>query len=77
LTISELEKMVKIGDGGRIYFMADVFNLFNQALMNRRYMRSEGTYYVATDLFVPTPSKFQANEVLNPRTTRFGVRFTF
>ncbi len=72
-----LEKMVKIGDGGRIYFMADVFNLFNQALMNRRYMRSEGTYYVATDLFVPTPSKFQANEVLNPRTTRFGVRFTF
>jgi hypothetical protein len=72
-----IEKMVKCLDTGRIYFMADVFNVFNQDILNRRYQRTEGTYYVATGAFVKSTSYYKANEVLNPRMTRFGVRFVF
>jgi hypothetical protein len=70
-----VEKMIRIGDAGRIYIMADMFNVFNQAVMNRRYNRYEGTYYVNSGLFVNDPTSFRANELLNPRVMRFGVRF--
>jgi hypothetical protein len=72
-----IEKMVKCLDSGRIYFMADMFNVFNQDILNRSYQKTEGTYYVATGVFVKSTSGYKANEVLNPRMTRFGVRFTF
>jgi hypothetical protein len=71
---ARIEKMLKIGEG-KIYIMADIFNAFNQAIMNRRYDRHEGTYYFATGTFVPNVTKFLANEVLNPLCVRFGVRF--
>ncbi len=44
-----LEKMIKLGDTGRIYLMADAFNVTNTAVINRRYDMNEGTYYIYTD----------------------------
>jgi len=81
-----LEKMVKLGDTGRIYIMADAFNVTNAAIINRRYDMNEGTLYVnvkdeegnVTDYsFEPYPHRYQAYSILNPFIMRFGVRFQF
>jgi len=69
------EKMIKIADTGRIYLMVDCFNVFNSAIINRREDRYEGDYYVDALSFDPNALKYLANEVLNPRVFRFGVRF--
>jgi hypothetical protein len=72
-----IEKMVKIGDTGRLYFMADIFNLLNSAIVNRAYEAYLGEYYVDTNTFVPNPTNRKLNEILNPRVIRFGARFQF
>jgi len=72
-----IEKIVRYSDSGRIYFMADIFNVFNSAIMNRRYDRHHGTYYVHNGYFAQNATDFMANEILNPRVVRFGVRFQF
>jgi hypothetical protein len=75
-----LEKLIKLGDTGRIYLMADVFNLLNSAIINRRFDRNEGTWNISA-LGVgsrsPYASYYRVNEILNPRIARFGVRFQF
>jgi len=77
------EKMLRMGDFGKVYVFVDLFNLLNSNIINRRYARDLGTYYIysKTDLsknkYVPEPTNFMANEVLNPRLARFGVRFLF
>jgi hypothetical protein len=72
-----LEKMIRIGDNGRLYFMADVFNLLNSAIVNRAYEAYLGEYYVDTNTFVPNTLNRRLNEILNPRVARFGARFQF
>jgi len=76
-----LEKLLKLGDTGRIYLMADAFNLLNSGTVNRREQKVHGTYYIypdaAENTFVPDPTFNQLNEILNPRIIRFGVRFQF
>jgi hypothetical protein len=75
-----LEKMIKLGDTGRIYLMADAFNVTNAATINRRYDMREGTYYIYTDgttSFSPYAHNYQAYEILNPLVMRLGVRFQF
>jgi hypothetical protein len=74
-----LEKLIKLGDTGRIYLMADVFNVFNSSIINRRYDRNEGTIYIRTTgvTHVSNPLNNVVNEVLNPRIMRLGVRFQF
>ncbi len=60
--------------------MADVFNLFNSSIINRRYDRNEGTYNINADgstTFAAYANKFVVNEILNPRVMRLGVRFQF
>lgn len=76
-----LEKMIELGDSGRIYVMADLFNVLNSAIVNRRYQKFRGTYYAypdpSQDSFVPNPNNYALNEILNPRVLRLGVRFAF
>ncbi|MBN2207609.1 MAG: hypothetical protein JW742_09415, partial [Candidatus Aminicenantes bacterium] len=76
-----LEKMLRIGDTGRIYVMADLFNVLNSAIENRRYQKFHGTYYIypneAQNRWVPDRNDYALNEILNPRVLRLGVRFTF
>ncbi len=71
----KIEKVIKISDNGRIYATVDIFNLFNSAVINRRYDGLLGTYYPHDGSFVPNATNFLANEVLNPRVFRLGVRF--
>jgi hypothetical protein len=75
-----LEKMVKLGETGRIYIMADAFNVLNSAIINRRYDQREGTYTInanGTTKFSTYANNFTVNELLNPFIARFGVRFQF
>jgi hypothetical protein len=76
-----LEKVIRLGDTGRIYLMADLFNVFNAKLENRRYQKGWGTVYRAdvtrTISYTPNATAYTLNEVLNPRLLRLGVRFQF
>ena len=74
-----IEKMIKIGEAGRLYIMADAFNLTNAAIINRRYDRNEGTYRIYADhtTFTPYAHNYTVNEILNPLICRLGVRFQF
>jgi len=75
-----LEKVINLGDTGRIYLMADMFNVFNSKLENRRYQRTWGRIYRYADRslsFTRTSTAYTLNEILNPRVLRLGVRFQF
>jgi hypothetical protein len=76
-----LEKLIKLGDTGRIYIMADLFNVLNLTIENRRYQKDHGTYYVypnaAQNRYVKYNQYYALNEIINPRVLRVGVRFTF
>jgi hypothetical protein len=77
-----LEKMLRIGDNGRIYLMFDLFNALNSTVVNRRYQKDWGTVYYygegnAANYLRPNLDYNALNEILNPRVFRLGVRFTF
>jgi hypothetical protein len=72
-----LEKVLRVGDMGRIYIMVDMFNVFNNNVMNRRRDYDYGTYYVSDQSHSPYSRSGEPNEVLNPRVFRLGVRFQF
>ncbi|MBC7364253.1 MAG: TonB-dependent receptor [Candidatus Aminicenantes bacterium] len=82
-----VEKLLRVGNNGRIYIMLDVFNVLNKMIENRRYMKNWGTVRVYGDAegnidwtqttFTPNPTYNALNEVLNPRVARIGVRFEF
>ncbi|HSA94865.1 MAG TPA: hypothetical protein VLJ16_02355, partial [Acidobacteriota bacterium] len=71
-----LEKGFKLGSN-RMVLVADVFNVFNWATVNRAYDAHLGTYYVDTEEFVANPYYRLYSEILNPRVLRLGVRFEF
>jgi hypothetical protein len=77
-----LEKNLRSGDFGRIYIMADVFNVLNAKHENRRYQRDWGYFYYygqgdSRNRFSEYTLAYTLNEVLNPRVLRLGVRFQF
>lgn len=82
-----LEKVLRLGQTGRIYFMLDVFNLLDKLIENRRYQKYWGTVRVYGDTqgnidwtqttFTPNTTFNALNELLNPRVARLGVRFEF
>jgi len=76
-----VEKVITLGDTGRIYLMADLFNVFNAKLENRRYQKGWGTVYrdalTRAISYTPNATAFTLNEVLNPRLLRLGIRFQF
>ncbi|MFQ6070628.1 MAG: carboxypeptidase regulatory-like domain-containing protein [Candidatus Aminicenantales bacterium] len=75
-----IEKVLRLGDYGRIYIMLDIFNIFNLSTENRRYDHYHGRLYVYGDgstSFWQNPTDGLVNELLNPRVLRLGVRFQF
>ena len=75
-----LEKKFDIGTG-RLYIMADCFNVFNNNMINRAYDAYTGDAIynaagVQYDSWV-NPTYRQYDEMLNPRVFRFGARFEF
>jgi len=75
-----LEKVISLGDTGRIYLMADLFNAFNSKVETRRYQRDWGDYEVSSagvPYFSESGSAYHLYEILNPRVIRLGVRFQF
>jgi hypothetical protein len=75
-----LEKKINISTG-KLYLMADVFNLFNSAIVNRAYDAYYGDAYYNTVgqqySEWTNPTNRTLNEILNPRIWRFGARFEF
>ncbi len=71
------EKTIQLSERGQMHFMVDAFNLFNNSMVTRRYTASLGTYDVATGSYTPAHLSYNANEILNPRVFRVGVRFTY
>jgi hypothetical protein len=79
----KLEKVLKLGTGGRMYLSVDMFNAFNTQIVTRRYNRNLGTFRQAGAIGSETPFSYSAaattqglnNEVLNPLVFRLGVRF--
>jgi uncharacterized membrane-anchored protein len=80
-----VEKKINIGQG-RLYLMADCFNIFNSAIENRSYEKyfgdvytDNGTQWVGPpgDISWTNVNSGYINEILNPRIWRFGARFEF
>jgi hypothetical protein len=72
-----LEKVLRVGDVGRIYLMVDMFNVFNNNILNRQREIDLGTYYIDDGTHTQYSRSGEPNEVLNPRVFRLGVRFQF
>ncbi len=74
-----LEKRINIG-AGRLYLMADAFNVLNSAILNRSYDAYFGDIYLdGGEKYSEwvNPNNRRYNEILNPRIFRFGARFEF
>jgi hypothetical protein len=86
----KLEKMLKLGSGGRMYFSVDAFNVMNTQIVTRRYDRDLGSfrftgdadfnpgeagYEVPLAYYNPSATQGVNNELLNPLIFRLGVRF--
>jgi hypothetical protein len=72
-----IEKLIKAGDFGRIYFMIDGMNMLNDNTVIRRYQNELGTYNIATGAFTAYALNNKAAEIHNPRIFRLGIRFSF
>jgi hypothetical protein len=79
LVNTKIQKMIKVGDIGRVWLSMDIFNTFNNQGMNRIRNEYYGSYYMRY-----TPARFygntrfaEPNESLNPLILRFGLRFQF
>jgi hypothetical protein len=77
-----LEKMIRIGDRGKAYIMADAFNIFNKGIILNTTGENWGRYYYygpgsSRNFFRPDSHPDEVNDVLSPFIIRFGVRFEF
>jgi hypothetical protein len=79
----KLEKMLRVGDTGRVYFAFDLFNVINAKTILRRYDNSYGTWTIPskgtdyTTYSAPSSTNYKPIEIMNPLCYRFGVRFQF
>jgi hypothetical protein len=74
---ARIQKVLRASERGRIYLMADCFNIFNLDTLNRQYALNYGTFYLDTNTHSVSARSGEPNEILNPRVFRFGVRFEF
>jgi hypothetical protein len=77
----KVEKMLSLGDTGKVWISCDIFNAFNNQTMNRVRNEYYGTFYTDTPTtwtsFSPNKRFSEPNESLNPIVLRFGIRFQF
>ncbi|MCK4647102.1 MAG: carboxypeptidase regulatory-like domain-containing protein [Candidatus Aminicenantes bacterium] len=75
----KLEKMLSLGDTGKVWISCDAFNALNNQTMNRQRTTEYGDYYVnyPTPRYYPSTRIGEPNESLNPLVLRFGIRFQF
>jgi hypothetical protein len=77
----KLEKMLKLGNLGKMYFSADIFNSLNLHTILRKRDIGYGTFYYFDQIFdgwaAPSSTSGFNNEVLNPLLVRLGMRFQF
>jgi hypothetical protein len=77
----KLEKMFKVGNLGKMYFSADLFNSLNLHTIMRKEDIGYGTFYYLNQVFdgwsAPDATSGFNNEVLNPLLVRLGMRFQF
>ena len=74
----KLEKMFSLGNVGKMYLAADVFNTFNSHTLMRKLDVHYGTfYYNPTDYSDPVDTSGANNELMNPFLVRLGLRFQF
>jgi hypothetical protein len=79
----KLEKVLKLGTGGRMYLSVDMFNAFNTQIVTRKYNRNLGTFRFSGAIGSEVPFSWTApsatagvnNELMNPLVFRLGVRF--
>jgi hypothetical protein len=79
----KLEKVLKLGTGGRMYLSVDLFNAFNSQIVTRKYNRLLGTFRFSGTPGDENPYAFYApsalwgvnNELMNPLIFRLGLRF--
>lgn len=79
MTNLKVEKMLKLGDTGRVWFSMDVFNALNNQRMNRQRSTDMGNYYISYTpaRYTPYARSGEPNESVNPLILRFGLRFQF
>lgn len=77
----KVEKSLAIGDTGKVWLSADLFNALNTQTLNRQRNGYIGIYDVTNplnyDLDDYNRRYLEPNETLNPFIARFGVRFQF
>jgi hypothetical protein len=77
----KLEKMLSLGDTGKVWISADVFNALNNQSMNRERSSYYGSYEIEPSSgwtgFYSNRRHAEPNESLNPLIIRFGLRFQF
>jgi hypothetical protein len=75
----KVEKMLTLGETGKIWLSADVFNAFNNQSLNRQRTTDYGDYVVSYTpaRYYPATRIGEPNEAINPIVVRFGVRFQF
>jgi hypothetical protein len=77
----KVEKMLTLGDTGRIWISMDAFNALNNQSMNRIRNEYYGALYVEPSTgwssFSENRRFAEPNESLNPLILRFGIRFQF
>jgi hypothetical protein len=79
----KLEKVLRLGTGGRMYLSVDMFNAFNSQTPLRRYNRALGTFRQSGAIGSEMPFSYanpsgtqgKYNELMNPLVFRLGVRF--
>ena len=79
-----IEKLINVGSAGRLYLMADCFNVLNSNMPIRSYSKYDGYDYLRNVDGAPQqyssytyPYNGVLNEILNSRILRVGARFEF
>jgi uncharacterized membrane protein YcfT len=75
-----LQKKIKIGENQTVYLMFDLFNAFNNLVVDGTAQLAYGTltrYASGASVWTPNATAGITSSVIDPRVFRLGVRFQF